>query len=316
MSMNEIRMTTYKDAVAVELENEFLRVIVIPNSGAKIASIFYKPSGVEILEQHPSEEFQWSQYGDQFETGECAGFDEMFPTIDRCESQQYPWEGIEYPDHGELWAIPWEYQIRDNGLMLHAHGVRLAYQLEKVVRLEGESLKIHYRLNNLSAFDFDYIWAAHPLFAAGEGMKIEVPGEGHKVINSSQNPVLGSSEALYDFPLAQLPDGSTRDLATIHPRDGHSYTKFYFSRALTEGWCALVDPMRRMRVRMDFPVEKIPYLGVWINEGGVNDQYVVALEPSSGGMDDPIRARAQGMFSNLKARSGRSWSLKLSVEQF
>ena len=74
----------YKDARAVILESEALRVTLIPDWGAKMASLIHKPAGVEHLNQLPGKEFLKSTYGAPYVKGEFGGFDEMFPTITEC----------------------------------------------------------------------------------------------------------------------------------------------------------------------------------------------------------------------------------------
>ncbi|MHB8276843.1 MAG: hypothetical protein ACYDIA_04225 [Candidatus Humimicrobiaceae bacterium] len=55
-------------------------------------------------------------YGSTYVKAECAGFDEIFPTIDECFYVTYPWKGIPIPDHGEVWSIPWQLDIENKNL--------------------------------------------------------------------------------------------------------------------------------------------------------------------------------------------------------
>ena len=128
---------SYKDVEAVILENETLRVTVLPKFGSKTASLLYKPTGYETLWQNPARSFIRSGYAAPYPEGDISGFDEMFPTISRCLYEDPPWQGVEAPDHGEVWSLPWKETIDRDSLVMSVHGVRFPYRLEKRVSLEG-----------------------------------------------------------------------------------------------------------------------------------------------------------------------------------
>jgi galactose mutarotase-like enzyme len=205
--MNKIATGSYKDVKSIVLENDYLRVILLPDWGSKIVSIWYKNIDHELLWQNPGKEYIKTGYGEPFEKGEFSGFDEMFPTISRCSYELGPWKGIELPDHGEVWSIPWEYGLGGDLVRLWVHGIRFPYRLEKRVYLEEKRIFMKYRAQNLSPFDLDFIWAAHPLFNATEGMELIVPAGMNRIVNSVSGPRLGSYGSVYDFPSANLDDG-------------------------------------------------------------------------------------------------------------
>jgi hypothetical protein len=66
---------------------------------------------------------------------------------------------------------------------------------------------------------------------------------------------------------------------------------------------------------MSFPRDKVPYLGVWVNEGGWVGQYNIALEPSTGAMDRVDFARMWGMNSFLRSFEQRQWYLNIAVQK-
>ena len=106
--MSTVSRGRYKDQDAVILDNGKIRATILPAWGAKTISLVHKGLGVETLWQRPSAVFARTVYGDPYDKGEFAGFDEMFPSISRCFYESAPWAGVEVPDHGEVWTIPWE----------------------------------------------------------------------------------------------------------------------------------------------------------------------------------------------------------------
>ena len=83
----------YKDQDAVILDNGKIRATILPAWGAKTISLVHKGLKAETLWQNPSPVFAPTGYGDPYDRGEFAGFDEMFPTISRCFYESGPWAG-------------------------------------------------------------------------------------------------------------------------------------------------------------------------------------------------------------------------------
>jgi len=308
----------YKDVPAVVLENEYLRVKIVPGFGAKTASMFYKQgqasSGHELLWQASAAKFKKTAYGDPYSDGEISGFDEMFPSISQCFYEDKPWAGAGIPDHGEVWSIPWSASKDTGSAVFSVDGVRFPYTLTKTVRLEGSILRSVYRLENRSSFAFPYIWAAHPLFNAAPGMRFVVPNDCKEIVNAVAGPVLGGYGEVHTFPIMNAVGGKV-DLSTVSPPDPSAYQKYYFRNKLAEGWCALENPVNGLSIRMSFPSDKISYLGMWLNQGGWAGQYNIAPEPCSAGMDRIDAAKLWGMQNSIAAGSMVEWYLDIAVSQ-
>ena len=313
--MCRITSERYKDEEAIVLQNDALKVVVLPRWGAKLASIFYKPLGLELLWQNPGKQYRKTVYGDPYEAGEASGFDEMFPTITRCFYEGEPWQGTEMPDHGEVWSIPWEYEITEKQLLLSVKGVHFPYTLQKSVYLDEAAVHQQYRVANQSVSDFDYIWAAHPLFNTTEGMKLIVPQGMHSIINAVPSKRLGPYGRTYDFPTAKLEDGRIFELSSVPKKNSADYQKYWFLGKVKEGWCSLHNPHKRLNIDMGWPREELPYLGVWVNEGGWEGQYNIAPEPATGAMDRVDLSKMWGMGSLLRSGEVKQWRLSISVRE-
>jgi hypothetical protein len=346
----ELALGTYKDVEAVLLENDLLRVVVVPECGSKIASMFFKPLGLELLWQNPAPSFRRSAYADDFELGDISAFDEMFPTISRCYYERYPWAGTEVPDHGEVWSIPWDVggeiagetdsgsagsgspgsgssgsgspgsggkkagvPLKSGAIDLSVRGIQFPYKLMKRVSVDDGRLRVDYTASNLSGFELDFIWAAHPLFNTAEGMELIVPPGMDRVINAVPGPRLGGYGRVLEFPISWREDGTELNLGEVPPKNGTGYQKYWFHRRATEGWCMLHDREKSLTVGLAWPVEKVPYLGIWLNEGGWEGQYNIAPEPATGAMDRIDFSRMWGMNSVLRGRQTLSWHLCVSV---
>jgi galactose mutarotase-like enzyme len=302
----------YKDQKCIVLEGEKLLIKILPNLGGKIQSIYNKEKRKEYLYQSPWEEYKKSGYDTMFEDGEFSGFDEMFPSISKCSYPSGPWEGITVPDHGEVWSIPWDYKTEGNTVLLNVYGVRFPYKIERKIEFINDySIRISYKLTNLSSFDFDFIWAAHPLFNCNENMRIIIPKSVKKIVNTVPSNRLGGYGVIHDWPVTTTPDGLDYDISRISPESSKLYEKYYVSGKLSEGWCALQDTKSGEVIGLSYPVDKVPYLGFWINEGGYVGQYNAALEPCTGALDRIDTAKQWNQMGVIKARSEVDWFLNI-----
>jgi galactose mutarotase-like enzyme len=305
----------YKDQEAVILDTDAVRAVLLPGCGAKLASLVHKGLDVETLWQNPSGAYTCSAYGDPYGNGEFSGIDETFPATNRCFYENDPWAGVEIPDHGEVWSRPWEHSREADAVRLWIHGVRFPYRLEKEVSLNGSRLINRYRAANLSTFRMDFIWAAHPLFNAVEGMLFVVPPGMNRVINAVPGPALETYGQRYSFPTARVATGTEVRLDRVPKRNTTGYQRYWFDGPVTEGWCLLYDPSRRLAIGLAFPREKVPYLGMWLNEGGFGGQYNIAPEPGTGAMDRIDFSRTWGMSSTLQPGETREWQLVVSIAE-
>ncbi len=165
---------------ALVLETPAMRVITVPEKGAKIVSVFDRSTGHEWLLPPKNGHFPQPVYGAVFVEQDMSGWDEMFPTIDRC---RYPLRGAYFdanlPDHGEVWALPWQVdESSRSAICLSVTGRTLPYILSRELRFSDErTLRLSYEVINAGSEPLSLLWAAHPQFAADEATRIMLPAE-------------------------------------------------------------------------------------------------------------------------------------------
>ena len=89
--------TVSKIFTGIILENEYLKVTVVPEFGARIISMIYKPTGKEELYINPC----GTPYGvgeDWFYYKWLMVYGGIFPTLPE-------------PEHGKAWLLPWKYNF-------------------------------------------------------------------------------------------------------------------------------------------------------------------------------------------------------------
>lgn len=304
----------YKGEDAVLLESDVLRLTVVPGRGAKIASLIHKRTGRECLFQLPGERFRRASYGEPYENGEAAGFDEMFPTISECYCDWGPWAGAKMPDHGEVWSLPWKCEQSESEVRTWVHSVRFPYVLTRTVSLDRpDTILLRYQAENLSAFDFPALWSAHPLLNTTPYMRLIVPPAARNILNTVAGPALGAYGERLSFPVARTAEGKEFDLSRINSPESRLYFKYFFLDELKEGYAILHDPKTRETVGFSWPVREVPYLGMWVNEGGWGDCYHVAPEPCTAPFDRWDVARQWGKLPVIPAFGWQHWEMRITV---
>jgi galactose mutarotase-like enzyme len=314
----KIYESSYKDKDAISMESENVIVQFLPEFGGKMASLIHKKTLKEFLVQGENEKYKVLDYNGNYVDAECSGFDDMFPTIDTVYYADYPWAGTKLPEHGEICGLKWDYAIESDCMHMWVYGVRLPYKFEKrIIFISDNKLSIDYKVTNLSSFNMDFLWAAHSMINVEENGEIMVPFLNNEDITCvfSQDDGFGAYGDKMTWYNAERKDGSVQKLNITPKRNqkGNNY-KFYFDKKMPEGWCSYKYNKSNLKLTLSFPIEKVPYLSIWINEGSFHGFNNIALEPCTGAYDRPDIAKLHGQNSILKAKSEYSWFLNFDIE--
>lgn len=275
------------------LENDFLKVSVIPELGAKIAQIKDKHANYEWLWEDPSRPLRARQVTDKYDEHDITGFDECFPNIG---ISSYPGDpDLILPDHGELWSQAWSCEKTNDSIISTAIGKVLPYKFERKITLKDRSLVFSYAIENTGQESFKGFWSAHPLFKAVEGMQILLSGnppmtkefgfsgrmgsDGVDGYAGHSNPyiwpnTIGESGKSYDLSQVTLAEPLTDKVVVSTPDDG----------VIT-----LLNPHHKCSVRFLLNPQEIPYVGMCFNLDawpftGRKARWL-AIEPSLGPTD-------------------------------
>jgi hypothetical protein len=282
-----------------------------------MCSFIYKPLNTELLVQRDGKKYKIETYDGCYLKGECSGFDEMFPSIDECYYEDYPWKGTRIPDHGEIWSIPWRYKIENEKLTMEVCGVRFPYRLKKTIYfLESNILRIDYQLLNLSDFNFEFLWAAHSMLVIEEGSEIILPNGVNKVITDiSFDGRLGKYGEEHTWPYFIDKDGKEQILNVIRPKSVKNADKYFIKGKMPQGWCALKYSKSNIILAFSFPVDKVPYLSILLNEGGWDNLYNIFIEPCTASFDRLDVAKLRDEYSSINGNSKFSWHLNLTISE-
>lgn len=290
----------YRDLQVVRLENDELRVDVLPELGGKIWSLVHRPSGRELLWHNPHVPPQRQRFGGCFDDAWSGGWDELLPT-DVPTPIAY---GDTLPDHGEVWSQPCQWQVLEAGdervsVCLVSRGRVWPSRFEKTLTVPGRGgvCQLRYRYTNQANVPLDFLWNIHPALRISAGTRLQTPAR--RVLSDPWSTDRFDPWSEHEWPETVDRHGRAVDLSRV-PLPGQLAEHLYLS-GLTEGWWAATDPEAKVGLGLVFPADVFPYVWLFASYGGWRGLYVAILEASTGCPKDLAVARASGRCGRLEA---------------
>lgn len=270
----------YRGLRAVVLESNLLRVVVLPEAGAKIWQITYKPLDADLLWNNPRIPPARLASNSRYDDVWSGGWDELFPNDEAAVI-----EGEAYPDHGELWTTPWDAEPFTDADKV---GVRLrcitpisAIEVEKIIGLRRDQGRIEFehRFTNRGTAAFPFLWKLHPAMTVSRRHRIDFPpmnivfepgfpGTLTGVRGSGQWPFLRTDAG--DVDLRRVTSADTRQLY------------FFYGTEMKGNWCALTNSEIGLACALQFDPEVFRCCWLFATYGGWRSYRVAVLEPCTG----------------------------------
>lgn len=272
---------------ALWLENEQLKLAVLPEKGADIPLMFHQPSGKQLLLQtphglQPPGKFPQSEFLENYE----GGYQELFPSCGGpCDV-----DGLSLPEHGEVALLPWEYEISGrNDLRLWVTCRQLPFRLERRMRLRSARLEMDEQVTNIGPEERPFVWGHH--FTLGgdfleEGCRVEMPAGRIATPAVLYEPETARLEENQweTWPFARgRREGEIIDLSHVGGPRIHSHDDAFITM-FTAGRLSVINPRLKMHVSLAWDAAVFPWVTYWMPYGGADlppltGAYGVGIEP-------------------------------------
>jgi hypothetical protein len=271
----------YRGMQCIQLENDEVRILILPALGGKIWQVSHKSTGENLLWQNPRIKPRTlpmhASYDDHF----FGGWDELFPN-DIPETLS----GELYPDHGEIWTLPWEWETEIKGneaiVRLRVQTPISACLLERIIVLQEGAyhFTIKYKIHNLGQKELPYLWKLHVALNGNENSRIDVAaGKAH--LEDFGKPRNGKTNIAYSWPTLEDTSGASFDMRRgLSGESGVS--EFQYLTELNQGWCAVTDIVKQIGFGLSFDKEVFPSCWLFASYGGWRSLQTIILEPCSG----------------------------------
>jgi hypothetical protein len=326
-----LRHLTIDGLRAVVLENELLRVTVLPGKGGDVVEFLHKPTDTDFVWlspqglRRPGDHLQGAaddvaEFIDHYE----GGWQEVFPN----GGAPSEYRGARLAQHGEVAGLPWECEVvadseEEVAVRLSVRTRRLPYRVEKVFRVRSgaAALEVEGRVTNEAGVALHAMWGQHIVYGfpfLRAGARIRVP-EGVRVIphESAIDPAGRRVRAggPWEWPVVPADGGGRTDLSVVPERGGPS--DIVYLTGFTEGWYEISGDIG-MRVEWDAAL--LPYLWMWQELGASTGYpwwgraYTVGLEPFSSMPTDGLAAAvANGTALTLDPYEMKEMTLRAEV---
>ena len=264
----------------ITLENELLRLQVIPQAGGNIRQITYKPSGTDILWNNPHIPPRKHAIHTPYDDVWSGGWDELFPVDEEGSIL-----GERYPDHGELWTGEWDpepFSTKDEvGVILRFQTPISRFTVEKTISLRRNQPRLFcsYRLTNSGSRAFPFLWKLHPAFHVTDQHRIDFPAM--RVVREPAFPgTLEAAPLQFAWPYAVTPKG-TIDLRRV-PAPEARELYFFYGTEMKAGWCAITNTATGLACGLCFDPAVFPSCWLFASYRGWQNYQVAVLEPCTG----------------------------------
>jgi galactose mutarotase-like enzyme len=264
---------------ALYLENDALKVTVLPDKGADVYEFVHKPSGVDFLMKtpeglRPPSEEPPADFLDNYE----GGWQELFPNAgDPCE-----YEGISLRFHGEVALLDWAYAVErddreETSVLLSVRCPKTGLLLDRRMRLREDEpvLEIDEEVTNRSDSQTKFVWGHHVVLGGDfleDGCRVNVPAR-----------TLITPEELYEPATARLASGQTErwplargrgadervDLSHV-PGPGVRSHDDAFLTDLDEGRLSVTNPRKDLEFVLEWDAALFRYVVLWAPYGGAD----------------------------------------------
>jgi hypothetical protein len=290
--MSPVRRGIVHGHSALYLENDLLRVSVLPQKGADIYQLIHLPSGIDCLMKTPAGlrppgAGRQEAFLDNYE----GGWQELFPSGNAaCE-----YRGSAVPFHGEAALLSWDAEVlrSDDGaaVRLTTDTQVFPFRLSKTLELPtgAPALSVTWSVENRGRETLAFCWGQHLVLGAPfleAGCMLDVPATTiltDPVIPEPETAVLAAGQKeRWPYAAGRSP-GEHVDLRLIPGPEVRRHDDVFLA-GLTAGHCSVTNRRLNLTLSLDWDVEFYRYLALWLPYGGASAPplkgiYGLGIEP-------------------------------------
>lgn len=268
--------TMFHGRRAASIENDRLRVTVLAEGG-HIAEVFHKQCGVNPLWAPPWPSIEPSTfraepggpYGDGVEAKLLSGIMGHNLCLDLFGGPSAEEAAAGLGVHGEASVDHYAIDAAGDGLVMRVLLPIAGLRFVRRITLDGETVRIGERVENLAATDRPIAWTQHvtlgPPFLAKGATKFLAPATKSLVYEQpfGEHDYLVTG-AEFDWPMAPRTDGRLADLRVFNDAASSSaFTTHLMDPSREDAFFAAWSPASRLLFGYVWKTADFPWLGIW-----------------------------------------------------
>ncbi len=290
------------------LQSERIRLLVAPTVGARLVSLLDRQAGREWLwSADPPRPLRRVPDDAPFDDSPLIGIDECLPTVAPCQV-----DGTPLPDHGEAWNRSWELDhdaFRHQARIVTTIALRTRpVTLRRSITVDGGGLRFDYTLRSRATGTTTCLWAMHPLLAMRPGDRIWIEGAAPEARVDS---AIGLADLVADQRVDWTEPVAGADVRGLLAAGRDQALKLYLSVGAGVSFGCRNPDGTQLHGRSG-PVEWLPFLGLWISNGGWNGHRHFAFEPTNA-CHDRLDHAGRGRAVTLDPGEVRTWFVEWRI---
>ena len=270
-------------------ENDHIKFVIAPATGGKILSVYNKLLQKEFLWSNKNLLFETHQSGADYDINFWGGIDELIPNDIRENI-----DGNEYPDHGELWTTPLEYDLSHDKISVFGKLKLSELYYKKTVSLKANSPEIilEYTIRNESNATRHFMWKLHAALAIREGDKMVSSARKAKVVY----PELSKYKDFNEFHWPLIDDC---DASLVPPNN--NTLDFFYLYDIPRSEMQLISGKGNHLFSYNYDKKVFPFQWYFASYGKFLNHYTAILEPSTSLPVSVNEAKAIGQCTVLES---------------
>lgn len=241
-------------------------------------------------------------YG-KYETRPVYGYDDCFPTVDACS---YPSPlgrgGWSVPDHGELCWLPWTVKVAQDELHFEVESKALPLRFVRVMRFTASGIEWRFEIKNEGEEALPFMHVMHALLPLENVARVELPA-----FSEVMDEVRGMVVTFRD--VTEVAEALSRMRLEA---------EMFLLRGVKQGQY-VVRFRSGQTLRVTYPAEVFPTLGIWWNHEGHPDEdglrrMECALEPIAGRWSSLEKSLAEGDVQMAEPGRSTEWTIRWEIE--
>jgi len=249
------------------LETDHLTCSVAPALGGKILNLYNKHLNKEFLWINSNLRLQMQERGADYDSNFLGGIDELVPN-DMAENI----DGIDYPDHGELWTTPLEYSQLQDKITVHGNLVLSGLHYSKTIYADADSpvLYMDYAIKNTTNQQRHFLWKLHAALRIEAGDQLLTDAKHGQVVDPAYSRFKDTTP--FEWTIIEGVDASA-----VPPKT--DAMDFFYLYDIKNGEMQLLSNRGKHVFSYQYDAKVFPYQWYFASYGGFFDHYTAILEP-------------------------------------
>lgn len=283
---------------AIILQNDLVRVSVIPTLGGRVWQLFDRRRGRQWIWHRPGMPLRAVPTSANYDEVWAGGWEELFPN-----DAPGQFEGRCLPDHGEWWTMPWSAEPELDGgsavLRLTAESSIVRARCRKELRLDSDcnTLAVRYSIRSNEDQPFCFLFKVHLATALTADCRLLLPGGRVTQVDQQFSTLLPPTPG-FEWPVLESPL-RTVDMRMVSPASSR-LREFVYVERCPAPWCGIYDAAAAAALRMDYDSTRLPYVWLFLTYGGWRKLYTAVLEPCTNMPKDLAEAARLGRSARLE----------------